>query len=95
MSYAAHNPELYDKLVRKGILSWLNGLIDKAGFEGPHEWEEGYEALIEVLQQEPQVRDIYEAMLHHASRDITRAEQDYFSGLIDHVVEQHNDVVDK
>ena len=94
MSYAAHNPELYDKLVRKGILSWLNGLIDKAGFEGPHEWEEGYEALIEVLQQEPQVRDIYEAMLHHASRDITRAEQDYFSGLIDHAVGQHNDVVD-
>ena len=95
MSYAAHNPELYDELVRKGILHWLGEFMDKAGFVEPQEWSEGYEALIEVLQQEPQVRDIYEAMLHHASRDITRAEQDYFSGLIDHAVEQHNDVVDK
>lgn len=91
MSIWGENPEIYDELVRKGILHWIDSLIDTAGFQGPREWSEGFEALIEVLQVEPSVRDIYLSMLHHASRDIVRAEQDYFGGLIDHAVESHKD----
>ena len=86
MSWAAHNPELYDDLIRKGILHWVDNLMDKAGFEVPGEWREGYEALVEVLQIEPSVHHIYEELLHLASKDIVHAEQDYFGGLIDHAM---------
>ena len=91
MSYWSDNPEKYDELTRKGILQWLNRLVDKAGFEGPREWSEGYEALIEVLQMNPLTHDIYEVLCHHASRDIVRAEQDYFGGLTDQAVEQYKE----
>jgi hypothetical protein len=83
MSYWSHNPEKYDDIIRKGILHWMDRLIDEAGFEGPREWSDGYEALIETLQMDPHTRDVYDAMCNRASKDIINAEQDYFSGLAD------------
>lgn len=89
MSWAAHNPEKYDEITRRGILHWVNHLVTKNGFEATDEWREGYEALIEVLQTEPQARPLYEDLMYLASKDILHAEQDYFGGLIDHAMERH------
>ena len=81
MGWAAHNPEKYDEIIRKGILHLIDREMDKAGFQVPGEWHEGYEALVEVLQIAPHCRSIYDEFLHLASKDIVDAEQDYFSGL--------------
>ena len=88
MSWAAHNPEKYDALIRKGIVDYLDQLIAKAGFEVPGEWLQGYEALVEVLQTEPSVHCIYDIFLQRASTQILNAEADMYGSLIDQVKER-------
>lgn len=81
MSWAAHNPEAYDEIVRKGILEYIDKQMSDSGFSVPGEWLEGYEALIEVLQYDPKLRSIYDAFMHLGNKHIMDAEQSYFSSL--------------
>lgn len=88
MSYMAEHPEKYDELVRKGILTYLELLMYRAGFEVPGEWRNGYEALIEVLQREPSVRSTYDTLIQRASTHILDAEADHYGSLLDQVKER-------
>ena len=81
MSWAAHNPEKYDEIIRKGILRYIDHTMDEYGFAVPGDWIEGYTALVEVLQQDTHMRSVYDAFMHLASKEIIYAEQDYFSRL--------------
>lgn len=83
MSWAAHNPEQYDEFIRKGILHWLDTRIDKYGFVVPGEWLQGYEALIEVIQGDPQMSGLYDELVRLSSVEISATEREYFSGLVD------------
>jgi len=91
MSFTSHNPELYDGIVRKSILRWVDNLMDKEGFSVPGEWLEGYEAFIEAIQNNPQGRSLYDELIRLASKEIVHTEQAYFGELIDHAVEYHKD----
>jgi hypothetical protein len=88
MSLINENPERYDEFIRKGIAHWLDHQMTKAGFVVPGEWYDGYEALVEVLQTDPAMKDFYELCLQRASKQISAAEQEYFSGLIDDAKER-------
>ena len=88
MSFASEHPERYDEFIRKGILVWMDLQMGKAGFVVPGEWQQGYEALVEVLQTDPAMKDFYDLCLQRASRYIMAAEQDYFSGLVDQAKER-------
>lgn len=79
MSWAAHNPEAYDEITRKGINNYLCRIIAEQGFE--FENVEPIMALVEAIQEIPAFRGIYNHLLSLASRDIILEEQDYFSSL--------------
>lgn len=79
MSWAAHNPEAYDEIIRKGIDNYLCRTITEQGFEFLD--LQPIMALVEAIQEIPALRRVYNELLDLASRDIISAEQDYFSRL--------------
>ena len=89
MSWASHNPELYDEITRKGIVKYLDGLLQSNGFDPPGEWLDGYTALVEVLQAENS--SAYTILLNLASKQIIDAETDHFSRLADQARERYKD----
>ena len=88
MSWARHNSEKYDEIIRKGMLHYLDQLLMRGGFDTPGQWIEGYEALLEVIQYEPSTRSLYDALMQLASQDILDSEADYYGGLIDQAKER-------
>lgn len=89
MSWAGDNPERYTEIVRKGIVHLIDDRMTAGGFTVPGEWLEGYAALIEVLESDPVLDDIYDILMSRASKYITEAEKDYHSSLIDQAKAQH------
>ena len=62
--------------------------MDKNGFEVPGTWLEGYEALVETIQEDPVMRSIYNEMLRLSTQQITKAEANHFGTLIDDIQER-------
>ena len=83
MSWGADNPELYNEIIRKGIVRYLDKLVDKAGFQVDGTWLEGYQVLVEVLQASSPAYSLYNELLRLANKDICNAEADYWGGRID------------
>ena len=92
MSWGADNPELYDEIIRKGIVRYLDKLVDKAGFQVDGTWLEGYQVLVEVLQAGSSGYSLYEELLRLANKEICNAEGDYWGGRIDEAKERANDL---
>lgn len=83
MSWASHNPSMYDEIIRKGILHYIDSRLNHNGFEVPGDWLEGCRAFVETCQTDPQLRSVYDHLERLATADIVKAEQDYFGGLTD------------
>ena len=83
MNLGKDNPELYDEIIRKGIVTYLDKLVDKAGFQVEGTWLEGYQALVEVLQVSSPAQGLYDELMRLANKEICHAEADYWGGLID------------
>jgi hypothetical protein len=83
MSFASHNPEKYDEIIRQGLLNYLDKRLFKNGFDVPGDWLEGLKALIETMEVDPQLKGLYNELHRLATVDIMKAEQDYFGGLAD------------
>ena len=84
MSWASHNPELYDLITRKGIVAHLQYALYKDGFE------ETLEAFVEMIQQDTHFRRVYTELRDMSIGKIQEAEQQYFAELADKVKEDHN-----
>ena len=84
MSWASHNPELYDAITRKGIVAHLQYALYKDGFE------ETLEAFVEMIQQDTHFRRVYVELRDMSTAKIQEAEQQYFAELADKVKEDHN-----
>lgn len=91
MSWASHNPEKYDEIVRKGLADYLFNEVTHAGFEAPGDWWEAYLALAEVIQESPELRSIYHDLLHVGVKAISHQEAEYFSGLVDSAKERYEE----
>ena len=62
--------------------------MSKAGFEVPGEWRDGYEAFIEVLQTDEQLRDVYEELITRSVAMIVQEEASYFGDIVDQAKER-------
>ena len=80
MSWAAHNPELYDDICKKGICWKLSAAFEEV-WGGQPDNPETFDQVIEVLQQE--APKAYDALLTWAHDSVIEAEQDYWGGLVD------------
>jgi hypothetical protein len=83
MSYASNHLSQYDGFIRQGIVNWLGERLGDAGFQVAGEWFQGYEALVEVMQIDPEMRGVYDELVSRAYKQIAQAEAEYFSGLTD------------
>ena len=89
MNLGRDNPELYNELTRKGIVKYIDNLVDRAGFQVGGTWLEAYEALVETLQNSIPANSLYDELHFLAHKEINSAEADYWSGLIDAAKVQH------
>ena len=80
MSWASKEPEKYDELTRKGIMTYLNQIIEYNGYAKTQAIDECF---IEAIQLIPELRGLYIELQRLASINIMKAEQEYFGGLVD------------
>lgn len=81
MSWASHNPEKYDELVREGILYYIDSRLSHNGFDLPGNWLEGCKAFVETCQTDPQLKSVYCELQRLANVEILNAQQDYFGSI--------------
>ena len=77
MSWAAHNPEAYDEILKSGIVNKLRKELADNGFN----FEDDFDflpAVVEVMFQEPKISA---ALLSWALREVTDAEADHWATL--------------
>ena len=83
MSWASHNPEKYNELTRHGIVQCIINRLIHFGYNPSDEMEIGFDGLVDMIQNEPELRGLYIELQRLASVDILKTEQDYFGGLAD------------
>ena len=81
MSWAAHNPELYDELCAKGIARKLAASYGLYGGEDDSNVEFTFLTLVEALHDEAPA--VYDALLTWAEREVGAEVSEYWAGLID------------
>lgn len=79
MSWAAHDPEKYDEIIRKGINRYLDKVLEKHSILHAHEYSDAYEVLVEIIQADSTLKSLYDDLRTRAHKQIEDAEQDYFS----------------
>lgn len=88
MSHWGENPEQYNAIICNGIVDYIDKEMAKGGFEVPGDWLEGYTAMVEVLQNAPHLRSIYDTFVSLARVEIDHGEREYFSELVDDIKQQ-------
>ncbi len=81
MSWAAHNPEKYEEIVRNGVVIFILSRIPELG-----DLEETLDYLLEEMSFEPSDDAgyaIYQQLINLSTKQITTSEADYFGGLVD------------
>lgn len=92
MSWTAENPELYDDLVLKGIISYIDTLLSESGFEPTGDWLDGYQALVETLREQGETRGVYDALVRLADESVQRSIANYYADKIDEVRSRRDDL---
>ena len=82
MSWAAHNPEAYDAILKAGIVTKLEKEIVANGFDLEDVSSFTLEALVESLA-EAKDRRVYSALLDWSTKEISEAERDHWATLVD------------
>jgi hypothetical protein len=85
MSWAAHNPELYEQICKRGIAWKLQREIARNGFD-PRDAEEMMANIVEVLYE-----TFGNTLSGWASEEISESEGSYFGDLADAAKEQHDE----
>ena len=76
MSWAADNPEVYDEIMKTGIITKLTKELNDNGFENI----DGFTfAVVEVLYE----TTVREALVRWSQQEITEAEADHFANVDD------------
>ena len=92
MSWASHNPELYDEMIRKGIQRYLEDALYRNGFTFPQNGDDDeMTALVEMFQEDPHFSKIYDNLMTLANAQICDAETNHFAGLADAARDRYKD----
>ncbi len=78
MSWASHNPELYDEICERGIVRKVIKTVEQYHNDCPP--EEDVEMVVSSLCEEDGFR---EAFLSWANREVCDAEADYWASKVD------------
>ena len=82
MSWAAHNPEAYEAIVKDGIVNRLEQELVENGFDPDGNAIFTLAALVESLAEAKDTR-VYKALLDFAQHEIVDAEADHWATLGD------------
>jgi len=94
MSWASHNPELYDEMIRRGIASYLSHSLHRNGFETDAD-DDVLVALAEMFQEDSHFSKVYDALMTLANAQICQAEQNHFARLADQARNRYKENHDK
>ena len=86
MSWAAHNPEKYDEICRKGIAAKVQKAMAAQGYDDAD--LEELEAVALSIQEDPDGDKAYTALLDWSVAEVSAEEQDYFGNLADQAYER-------
>ena len=81
MSWAAHNPEAYEAIVKDGIVNRLRQELAENGFD----FDDDFDFLPAVVESLAQAKDrrVYNALVDWSTREISEAEADHWATLGD------------
>ena len=81
MSWAAHNPEAYDEILKSGVVTKLRKELADNGFC----FEDAFDFLPAVVEVIFQAKDSkpFDALVTWAQHEVVNAEADYFVNLVD------------
>lgn len=79
MSWAAHNVEAYDEILKTGACSMLRKQLEGHGFEDMD--GDTINAFVEVIYESHPV--IWDELLKLSTREVVDAEADYFASIAD------------
>jgi hypothetical protein len=82
MSWAAHNPEKYDEILRAGVVDKIEAAMRDEGFEFDYDT---VCMVVETLQNQasgPTTHNPWDQLVSWASKQVAAAEGDYFSSLV-------------
>ena len=82
MSWAAHNPEAYEAIVKDGIVNRLRQELVENGFDPDGNAIFTLAALVESLAEAKDTR-VYNALVDWSTREISEAEADHWATLAD------------
>ena len=82
MSWASHNPEAYDEILKAGIVTKLCKELAGNGFDLENSELFAITALVESLAEAKDTR-VYKALLDFAQHEIVDAEADHWATLGD------------
>lgn len=85
MSWAAHNPEIYDKILKSGVVRKLTKELTDYGFKGRD--RDTLVAIVDVMAEDSKV---YDALIWWSRQEGTEAEREYFAGLVDDAMNSHD-----
>jgi hypothetical protein len=83
MSWAAHNVEAYDEILKKGIVTRLLKELNVNGFVAVD--DDTINMLVESLQQAKDSKP-YNALLDWSPKEVSDSEADYFASMADREV---------
>lgn len=84
MSFGSENPELWDEICKRGIVSWIRGRLEREGFDDVDDMT--IEAVVAALYEVPKTRDI---LLDMAENEVCASEQGYWGDRVDEAVMRH------
>lgn len=88
MSWAAHNPEKYDEICRKGIAARIQSALIGLGTE-PGEIDLDFlESMVLAIQEDPDGGKAYDGLLDWSCQKISEEERDYFASQTDAAYER-------
>jgi len=87
MSFGSENPELWDEICKRGIISWIRGRLEKEGLVDDVD-DITLEAIVNALYEVPKTRDVLLAL---SNDEISAAEADHWGSKIDEAVTRHED----
>ena len=81
MSWAAHNPEAYDEILKAGIAEKISKELAENGFD----FEDDCDFLLAIVESLSQAKDtkVYDELVKWSQHEIADAEADYWASIAD------------
>lgn len=87
MGWAAHNPEIYDQLIKQGIVAWIDSVLTRGDFQVSGTTLDAFEDFVDCIRETPETYSLYKELLHLASHHIIEEEKDYWANQMDRAKE--------